>query len=70
MLAAWESAIWLDPQEPEARDLTGRARAALDERQIQEWLAEAGQALAKGELAAASEAIDQALARIPLIPTP
>ena len=65
VLAACESAIWLDPQEPEARDLAERARTALDERQIQEWLAEAGQALAKAELAAASEAIDQALARSP-----
>ena len=65
VLAACESAIWLDPQEPEARDLAARARTALDERQIQEWLAEAGQALEKGELAAASEAIDQALARSP-----
>lgn len=65
VMAACESAIWLDPQEPDARDLAGRARAALDERQIREWLAEAEQALAKGELATASEAIDQALARNP-----
>ena len=65
VLASCESAIWLDPQEPEARDLAARARTALDERQIQEWLAEAGRALEKGELAAASEGIDQALARSP-----
>ena len=63
VLAACERAIWLNPQEPEARDLAARAQAALDEQKIQAWLAEAQDALAKGELAAASEAIDAALAR-------
>ena len=49
----------------EARDFTSRAQAAIDERSIQERLGEAERALAKNDLAAASEAIDLALGRSP-----
>jgi hypothetical protein len=48
-------------------DLATRARDALDEVKIQEWLAQRKDALAKGDLAGASEAIE-ALARSPSHP--
>src|SRR5262245_55839520 len=38
VLAACERAIWLDAQEPEARELAARAQAALDEQNIQAQL--------------------------------
>ena len=63
VLSECERAIWLDPDCAEARDLAARAQAALDERNIKERLDEAQRALARGELSAASESIDQALAR-------
>jgi TIR domain len=64
-LAACERAVWLDPQDSEARDLAARAQAALDEKGIQDSLDEARHTLASGQLSAASEAIDHALAKQP-----
>jgi hypothetical protein len=65
VLTECERAIWLDPECSDARDFASRAQAAIDERSIRERLEEAQRALAKGDLAAASEAIDVALARSP-----
>jgi tetratricopeptide (TPR) repeat protein len=66
VLEACEKAVWLDPQQGEARDLARRARRVLDEQKIQAWLVQAQELLARkeladAELAAASELIDQAL---------
>ena len=72
VLEACKKAIWLDPQEPEARTLLRRAQTALNERKISEWLALAQESLeqmveaplgrtANEDLASAAELIDQAL---------
>jgi TIR domain len=66
VLEACERAIWLEGQHGEARDLARRARTALDEKKIEEWLAQARQLLTREELtdadlATASDLIDQTL---------
>jgi hypothetical protein len=69
-LEACEKVIWLDPQHGEARSLRRRARAALDERKIGAWLAQAAEIMERGEipddeLAEVSGLLDQALALNP-----
>jgi TonB family protein len=66
-LEACEKALWLDPQDGDARDLQERAQGALDEQKIQAWLVEArqlmsGEQVQDAQLTAASELIDQAIA--------
>jgi hypothetical protein len=61
-LWACDKALLLDPQTPEALDLVDRARKALDEKKISAWLEDARKALARGDIGAASDLIDQALA--------
>lgn len=67
---ACEKAIWLDAQNTEARDLRQRARAALDEQKIANWLTQAHAIMTRpvvedGDLTLASGLVDQALALRP-----
>lgn len=69
-LEACEKALWLNPQDRDARDLQERAQGALDEQKIQGWLGEARQLLSReqvqdAQLTTASELIDQAIALNP-----
>ena len=66
VLTACERIVWLDARHGEALDLARRARVALDEQRVQDWLGRAHQVLTGDELtdtglSAASELIDQAL---------
>ena len=60
-MLACEKALLLDPQGTEALELLERTRKAIDEQKITEWLAGAQQLLGRGDVAGASELIDQAL---------
>ena len=60
-MLACEKALLLDPQGAEALELLDRTRKAIDEQKITEWLAGAQQLLGHGDVAGASELIDQAL---------
>ena len=69
-LEACEKVIWLDTQHAEARILRRRARAALDERKIGAWLAQAGEIMGRGDVAddqlsVLSGLLDQALSLNP-----
>ncbi len=70
-LEACGKALWLDPQDRDARDLQERAQGALDEQKIQGWLGEARQLLSgeqvhDAQLTAASGLIDEAIAVNPV----
>ena len=70
-LEACGKALWLDPQDRDARDLQERAQGALDEQKIQGWLDEARQLLSgeqvhDAQLTAASGLIDEAIAVNPV----
>ena len=70
-LEACGKALWLDPQDEDARDLQERAQGALDEQKIQGWLGEARQLLSgeqvnDAQLTAASGLIDEAIAVNPV----
>jgi len=60
-LQSCEKAAWLDPNDPDSRELASRARKMLDQRRIDGWLADARRKLDQGDLGGASELIDQAL---------
>ena len=60
-LAECENAVLLKPQDELAEDLMAQAHAALDERQVREWLDEARARLASGALTEAQALIDQTL---------
>ena len=64
-LLACEKALLLDPQNVEALDLLELARTTTDEQRIETWLTEARQSLDRGDISAASDLIDQALALDP-----
>jgi tetratricopeptide (TPR) repeat protein len=64
-LLACEKALLLDPQNVEALDLLDLARTTTDEQRIETWLTQARQALDRGDIANASDLIDQALAMDP-----
>lgn len=60
-----EEALLLDPEQPEAMAIIDRAKAALDQRQAEECLAEAETRFRLGALSAALALVDQALALHP-----
>ena len=59
---ACEKALLLDPHNVAALDLLELARATAEEQRIETWLTQARQALDQGDIAKASDQIDQALA--------
>lgn len=62
--AAWKAcqqAQLLDPEHQAADDLAQRARAGLDEQQLQTWLQEARDELKRGAITAASLLVERAL---------
>ncbi len=64
-IAMCEKVLMLDAEEPTANALLERARTALDERQAEEWLAEAEREIRRGALTAALAKIEQAEAIVP-----
>jgi tetratricopeptide (TPR) repeat protein len=64
-MAACEDAALIDPQDPRVQALMARTRHAIDERDLQAWIADAKRHLEAGKLAEASAAIDEALTRHP-----
>jgi hypothetical protein len=60
-VTACDNALFLDPQQAEALELSDKARQAIDQKRIQGWLDRAKQRLEEGSLVDASDLIDQAL---------
>ncbi len=61
VVASCNHVLMLDPDEPRALALLGQAKAALDEREADDWLARAEQDVQRGALGAALAKIDQAM---------
>jgi eukaryotic-like serine/threonine-protein kinase len=57
-----EEVLLLDPEQAEAMEILDRARAAIDERQAEEWLNDAEGQFRVGALSAAQALVDRALA--------
>jgi serine/threonine-protein kinase len=64
-IAACEQTLLLDTDNPGAADLLDRARAAIDERQANEWLAEAQDQFDHGDLTAALGMVHRAETLVP-----
>ena len=60
-LAACEHALLLDPEDRRAADLMAQANAALDDRQVRQWLDEARARLDAGALTEAQALVEQTL---------
>ena len=60
-LLSCEKVLLLDPKSNEALELLDRARKAIDNQKIENWLKQAGESLGRGDIARASDFIDQAL---------
>ena len=63
VMEACQHALVLDPENAEANDLEARARAALDEQQLQQWISEGREELNRGALTVAAGLVDKALAQ-------
>src|SRR5262249_55332741 len=61
-ITACEQVLMIDPDNESALELLDRARAALDERQADEWLTEAEQEIERGALTSALAKLDRAAA--------
>jgi tetratricopeptide (TPR) repeat protein len=66
-LRACDRVLLLDPTNSEALELLDRSRKAIDEQKITGWLRDARQALDAGDIATASDVIDQALSFDPAL---
>ena len=64
-IADCEQALLLDTDNPRAADLLDRARAAVDERQAGEWLAQAQDRFNQGDLTAALDMVHRAETLVP-----
>ena len=66
-IADWTEAAMIDPNDPRPFELIDKARLAIDELQVKQWLAEARERLGRAELTAASELIERALSLNPAL---